>query len=127
MSNTTMEQPTSGPPAPEEIAGRDVPLVDSILVLEGNSPVVQNNDFFFFQIFRSLQMIKMFMTMMASRGTMRITMLLIAIHVGHHFSSVNEDTCFVLFLFRFRLLFPRHHLNKAPAILFQRGVLACLV
>ena len=104
-------------------------MVDSILVLEGNSPVtvVQNNDFFFFQILRSLQMIKMFMTMMASRGTMRITMLLIAIHVGHHFSSVNEDTCFVLFLFRFRVLFPRHHLNKAPTILFQRGVLACLV
>ena len=25
------------------------------------------------------------------------------------------------------ILFSRHHLNKAPAILFQRGVLACLV
>ena len=101
MSNTTMEQPTSGPPAPEEIAGRDVPLVDSILVLEGSSPVavVQNNDFFFFQILRSLQMIKMFMTMMASRGTIRITMLLIAIHVGHHFSSVNDETCFVFVFF----------------------------
>ena len=99
MSNTTMEQPTSGPPAPEEIAGRDVPLVDSILVLEGNSPVAQNNDFFFFQILRSLQMIKMFMTMMASRGTIRITMLLIAIHVGHHFSSVNDETCFVFVFF----------------------------
>ena len=32
-----------------------------------------------------------------------------------------------LFLFRVRVLFPRHHLNKAPTIFFQRGVLACLV
>ena len=76
------------------MAGTVEPTVVSIRLLDGSSAAVpgQNNDFFFFQICRSFQMIMMFMTMMARRGMILITMLLMAIQVGHQPPSVMPET-----------------------------------
>ena len=74
------------------MAGTDEPTVVSIRLLDGSSAVPENKDFFFFQICRSFQMIMMFITMMARSGIILMTMLLTAIHVGHHPLSVIAET-----------------------------------